>query len=85
MKYLCKGYIKNDTIFEPLMDFFFVTTFQNCESEHDHGFLWIVDAQMYGINFNKTIENFVDRYITCDNDKLTPNLCETTLSYKRLV
>jgi hypothetical protein len=37
MKYLCKGYIKNDTIFEPLMDFFFVTTFQNCESEHDHG------------------------------------------------
>jgi len=37
----------------------------------------IVDAQMYGKNSNKSIENFVDRYITCDNDKLTPNLCET--------
>jgi len=58
------------------MDFFFVTKFQNCENEHDHGLLWIVDAPIYGIDFNKTIENIVDRYITCDNDKLTPNLCE---------
>ncbi len=39
---------------------------------------------MYGKNSNKTIENFVDRYITCDNDKLTPNLCETqTHCHKR--
>jgi hypothetical protein len=74
MKYLCKGYMN---FFGPSMDTFFVTKLQNCESEHDHGILWIVDAPIYGIDSNKTIEDIVDRCITCDSDKLTPNLCET--------
>ncbi len=53
------------------MDFFFVTKLQNCESEHDHGLLWIANAPIYGIDSNKTIEEIVDRYITCDNDKIS--------------
>jgi hypothetical protein len=54
--------MKDDTIFEPSLDFFF-------ESEHDHGFLWVANALAYGLNFNQIIENFVDKYITCDSDK----------------
>jgi hypothetical protein len=28
------------------------------------------------LDSNKIIEKFVDKYITCDSDKLTPNFCE---------
>ncbi len=66
----------NDTIFEPSLDFFFVTKFQNHGSEHDHGFLWVVNASTHGLNSNKIIEICVDKYITCDSDKLTQNLYE---------
>jgi len=55
--------MNDDTIFEPLLDFFFVTKFQNHRSEHDHGFLWVVNAPAYGLDFNKIIETFVDKYI----------------------
>jgi hypothetical protein len=62
MKCFPKLCMKDDTIFEPSLDFFF-------ESEHDHGFLWVANALAYGLNFNQIIENFVDKYITCDSDK----------------
>jgi len=55
---------------------FSVTEFQNRGSEYDHGLLWVANAPTYGLDFNKIIENFVDKYITCDNEKLTPNFCE---------
>ncbi len=45
---------------------FLVIGFQNCGSEHDHGLLWIKDAQMYGINTNEEIEKFISKYISCD-------------------
>jgi hypothetical protein len=73
MKYFQKLCIKDDTIFEPLLDFFFVTKFQNHGSEHDHGLLWVVNVPTYGLDPNKIIENFVDKYITFDSDKLPPN------------
>ncbi len=76
MKYFRKLWMNDDTIFEPLFDFFFVTKFQNHGSEHDHGLLWVVNASTYGLDFNKIIEIFVDKYITCDNDKLPPNFHE---------
>jgi hypothetical protein len=28
------------------------------------------------LDSNKIIENFVDKYITCDSENLTPNFCE---------
>jgi hypothetical protein len=68
--------MKEDTIFGPLLDFFFVIIFQNHGSKHDHGLLWVVNASTYVFDFNKIIENFVDKYIICDSDKLTPKLCE---------
>jgi hypothetical protein len=39
---------------------------QNHDSEHDHGFLWIKDAPIYGINRNEKINFFVNKYISCD-------------------
>jgi hypothetical protein len=45
-------------------------------NEHDHGFYGLQNAPTYGLDSNKIIENFVDKYIPCDSDKLTPNLCE---------
>jgi hypothetical protein len=68
--------MKYDTIFGPLLDFFLVTKFQNRGSEHDHRIVWAANAPTYGSEFNKIIDFFVDKYITCDSDKLTPNLCE---------
>jgi hypothetical protein len=57
---------KDPSIFGQVCDCFFVIKFQNCGSEHDHGLLWIKDATIYGINTNKEIENFVDKYISYD-------------------
>ncbi len=66
----------NDSIFGPLLDFFFVTKFQSHGSQHDHELLWVANAPIYGLDSNNAIENFVDKYISCDNNKLVPNLCE---------
>ncbi len=46
--------------------FFLVIESQNHDSEHDHGFLWIKDAPIYGINRNEKINFFVNKYISCD-------------------
>jgi hypothetical protein len=69
--------MKEDIIFGPLLDFFFVIVFQNHGSKHDHGLSWVVNASTYVFDFNKIIGIFVDKYIICDSDKLTPNLCES--------
>ena len=66
--------MSRQNIFGKILDYYFVTEFQNRGSEHDHGLLWIQDAPIYGKNNNLEIENFVDRYITCDMDFLDPNL-----------
>jgi hypothetical protein len=58
------------------LDFSFVTKFQNHGNKHDHGLLWVVNALTHGLDSNKIIENFVDKYITCENDKLPPNFHE---------
>jgi hypothetical protein len=68
--------MKDNSIFGHALDFFFVTKFQSCGSQHDHGFLWVANAPIYGLDSNNAIENFVDKYISCDNNKLTPNLRE---------
>jgi len=45
----CTLFNKDPSIFEQMCDNFFVTKFQKCDSEHDHGLLWIKDASTYGI------------------------------------
>jgi len=44
---------KDHYLFGHISNFYFVIEFQNCENEHDHGFLWIKDAPMYGVHTNK--------------------------------
>jgi hypothetical protein len=65
-------YHKISSLFGYISDFFFITEFQNCENEHDHGLLWIKNAPMYGVHTNEEIEKFVDMYISCDVS-LLPN------------
>ncbi len=55
--------IKDNLIFGHLLNFFFVTKFQNYESQHNHGLLWVANAPIYGLDSNYAIENFVDMYI----------------------
>ncbi len=57
---------KDPSIFWTSTWFFFVTNFQNCGSEHDHGLLWIKDAPIHGINTNEKIKMFVNKYISCN-------------------
>jgi len=40
------------------MIFFFVTKFQNCGNEHEHGVLWVKNTFMYQMNTTKTFEWF---------------------------
>jgi exonuclease III len=64
------------TLFGKVVDFYFVTEFQNRGSEHEHGLLWVEDAPIYGRDNNSEIENFLDKYITCDTDHLDPALAK---------
>jgi hypothetical protein len=68
--------MKDNSIFEHLLDFFFVTEFQSHGNQCDHGLLWVANAPIYGLDSNNAIENFEDKYISCDNNKLAPNLHE---------
>jgi hypothetical protein len=69
--------MKDDMIFGPLLDLIFVIKSQNSGSEHEKGLSWVVNApNIHGLDSNHIIENFADKYITCDNDELTPNLHE---------
>jgi len=76
MKSFCTLCLKDNSIFGPLVEFFFVTKFQSRGSQHDYGLLWVANAPIYGLDSNNAIENFVDKYISCDNNKLAPNLRE---------
>jgi hypothetical protein len=67
---------KINSIFWHLLEFFFVTEFQSRGSQHDNGLLWVANAPIYGLDSNNAIENIVEKYISCDNNKLAPNLCE---------
>ncbi len=69
-------YMKNNSIFGNLLDFFFVLEFQSCGSQHDHGLLRVINAPIYGLDSNNAIGNFVDKYTSCDNNKLAHNLRE---------
>jgi hypothetical protein len=69
--------MKNNSVFGHLLDFFFLIEFQSHGSQHDHGLLWVANAPIYGLDSNNAIENFVDKYISCDNNKLALNLRET--------
>jgi hypothetical protein len=68
--------MKDNLIFGPFLNFFFVTKFQSHETQHDHGLLWVANAPIYGLDSNNAIENFVDKYISYHNNKLVPNFCE---------
>jgi hypothetical protein len=50
--------MKDGMIFGPLLDFFFVTKFQNHGSEYNCGLLWVANAPTYGLDSNKTIDFF---------------------------
>jgi hypothetical protein len=64
--------MKDNSILGHLLDLFFVTKFLSCGSKHDHGLLWVANAPIYGLDSNNAIENFVDKYISCDNNKIEP-------------
>jgi hypothetical protein len=53
-----------------------VTEFHNKGSEHDHALLWIEGALVYGNDNNSQIEQFVDKYITCNTDHLDRELAK---------
>jgi hypothetical protein len=64
--------MKDILTFGHLLIFFFVTKFQSHESQHDHRLLSVANAPIYGLDSNNAIENFVDKYISYDNNKLAP-------------
>jgi hypothetical protein len=68
--------MKDNSNFGHLLDYFFVTEFQTRGSQHDHGLLWVTNAPTYSLDSNNAIENFVEKCISCDNNKLTPNIRE---------
>jgi hypothetical protein len=49
-------------------------------------FYGVANTPIYGLDSNNAIENFVDKYISCDNNKLAPNLHQSQhIVTKRLV
>jgi hypothetical protein len=71
----------DETFFGKISDYFFVTEFQNRGNEHDHALLWIEGAPVYGADNNSQIEQFVDKYITCNTDHLDPELAKVHRHY----
>ena len=69
------------TFYGKIVDYYFVTEFQNRGSEHDHSLLWIENALVYGKSDNTDIEKFVDNYITCNTDHLDPKLANIHRHY----
>ena len=64
----------DETFFRKISDCFFVTEFHNRGNEHDHALLWIEGVPVYGADKNSKIQQFVDKYITCNTDHLEPDL-----------
>ena len=50
-------------------DYFYRVEFQQRGSPHIHMLVWIADAPKYQKDRNESIEEFVDQYITCSNEK----------------
>jgi hypothetical protein len=71
----------DETFFGKISDYFFVTEFQNRGNEHDHALLWIEGAPIYGADNNSKIEQFVEKYITCNIDHLDPELVKVHRHY----
>jgi hypothetical protein len=46
----------DETFFEKISDYYFVTKFQNRGSEHDHALLWIEGAPIYRNGNNSQIK-----------------------------
>jgi hypothetical protein len=83
-KFICH----DETFFEKISNYNFVTEFQNRGSEHDHALLWIEGAPVYGNGNNSHIEQFLDKYITGNTYHLDPELFKVhrhyhTRSYKK--
>jgi hypothetical protein len=71
----------DETVFEKITDYFFVTEFQNRGNEHDHALLWIEGAPVYGADKKLEIEQFVEKYITCNTNHLDPELAKVHRHY----
>jgi hypothetical protein len=71
----------DENIFGKISDYFFVTNFQNRGNEHDHTLFWIEGALVYGADNNSEIEQFVDKYITCNIDHLELDLAKFHIHY----
>jgi hypothetical protein len=71
----------DETFFGKILDYYFVTEFQNRGSERDHALFWIVGAPVYGVDNNSQIEQFVEKYITCNIDHLDPKLAKVHRHY----
>ena len=66
----------DEAFFRKMSDYFFVTEFQNRGSKHDHALFWIEGALVYGADNNSKIEQFVDKYITCNTNHMDPELAK---------
>jgi hypothetical protein len=71
----------DEMFFGKISYYFFVTEFQNRGNEHDHALLWIKGAPVYGADNNSEIEQFVEKYITCNTDHLDPELAKVHRHY----
>jgi hypothetical protein len=74
MTTFCNLLKKVSSIFGEVDDFYYFKKFKNRRSEHDHGLLWVKNGPMYGVDSNKTIEQFVEKYVTSNNLLLPSNL-----------
>jgi len=57
----------------------------NRRSEHDHGLLWVKYGPMYSVNNNEIIEQFVDKYVTCNNSLLPLHLKDLQMQKHRQI
>lgn len=64
----------DETLFGKILDFYFVTEFQNSGSAHEYGLLWIENAPIYGKYRNLDIKNFLEKYVMCNIGNLDPTL-----------
>jgi len=73
---LKKRYLKKETFFGEIVDYYFVTKFQNKGSEYEQGLLWVKNAAIYRFNSNSDIQNFVENYLTCSTNHLDLELAK---------
>jgi hypothetical protein len=71
----------DEMFFGKISDYFFVNEFRDGGNEHDQKLLWIEGAPVYGYNNNSEIEQFVDKYITCNTNHLDPELAKVHKYY----